>query len=99
MVPSIQEPFVNFRSTRVSYRLMTAAIVVAAGLALSACGRKGPLDAPPGAALASPDASSKNAVETQDRSLFGDPSQPNSANSLPVAKGEKKRIPLDVLLD
>ena len=55
--------------------------VLAAGL--SACGRKGPLDAPP-AAIASPQPSS---LETD-------------AEGKPIAPaGQKKRIPIDWLLD
>jgi predicted small lipoprotein YifL len=98
MVPPIQEPCVNFRSARKSRFVFSAVVVAAAGLALAGCGRKGPLDAPPGAAIASPEPASTSS-DTQERSLLGDPSQPNSVSSLPAAKGAKKRIPLDVLLD
>jgi predicted small lipoprotein YifL len=77
-----------------------AALVAALGLA--ACGRKGPLDAPP-AALAEP-APAASAAPAQpqaqeERSLFGDPSQ-RGPSAAPVApKGQKKSIPLDVLLN
>ena len=57
--------------------------VLALGLALSACGRKGPLDPPPGAYVGPGGALVE--VDQQGR---------------PIAPpGEKKRIPLDVLLD
>jgi predicted small lipoprotein YifL len=75
---------------------MTAVAIVAA-LGLSGCGRKGALDAPPGAAIAPADASAASTEPQPERSLLGDPSGRSSA---PVApKGVKKRIPLDVLLD
>ena len=39
------------------YRLAAVALLIVAGLALSGCGRKGPLDAPPGGLAANPDGS------------------------------------------
>ena len=84
--------------TRACYRFALAAALVGA-LALGACGRKGPLDAPPGAAVA-PATRSSNApdVAPEDRTLFGDTT--NRDSSKPVApKGQKKSIPLDVLLN
>lgn len=99
MVRPIQEPFVNFRPTRVFFRL-SAVAVIAAALGLSACGRKGPLDAPPGAASSQARAPSTDGQPQPERSLLGDPSSNSSANGIPLApKGEKKRIPLDALLD
>ena len=59
------------------------ALLLALGVTLSACGRKGPLDPPP-AALAGPQ---QSAVETD-------------AEGRPIAPaGEKKRLPIDWLLD
>jgi len=59
------------------------ALLLAAGLTLSACGRKGPLDPPP-ASLA----------DTQPSVLEID------AEGRPIAPpGEKKRLPIDWLLD
>jgi predicted small lipoprotein YifL len=43
-----------------------AAVMVAAGLALAACGRKGPLDAPPSAALTPPAAARPSLGEESD---------------------------------
>jgi predicted small lipoprotein YifL len=86
-------------SGRVFYRLALAAALSGA-LALGACGRKGPLDAPPGAAIA-PAGPSANApdVQPEEQTLFGDALK-RDPSSQPIApKGQKKHIPLDVLLD
>ena len=62
----------------------TAGLVLALAAGLSACGRKGPLDPPPGASSLSPNA----------QDLEYDP------QGRPLApKGEKKRLPIDWLLD
>ena len=62
---------------------MTAALLLALGLTLSACGRKGPLEAPP-ASLATPQPGDVEA----------------DAEGRPLApRGEKKRLPIDFLLD
>ena len=63
--------------------------VLAASLGLGACGRKGPLDPPPGASLAgdqaAPDGSNKG---------------PTGPDGKPLAPGGvNRRIPLDVLLN
>ena len=60
------------------------ALALALGLTLSACGRKGPLDAPPGGESFYP-LQSQQEVDAQGRPL--------------APQGPKKRIPLDVLLD
>ena len=57
-------------------------LTLALGLTLSACGRRGPLDAPPGV------------VNTPQG-----PVQLDSEGKPLAPPGEKKRIPLDVLLD
>ena len=60
----------------------TSALVLALGLALSACGRRGPLESPPGVAMT-----------PQGPAEF-------DAQGRPIAPpGEKKRLPIDVLLD
>ena len=71
------------------------AIVAAlfAALGLSACGRKGALDAPP-AALNSADAGTEVPASEQTSVL-----RPGSDKTLPVIRGPNKRIPLDALLD
>jgi predicted small lipoprotein YifL len=61
----------------------TAVLGLALAAGLSACGRKGPLDPPP-AALADPQASSLDVY----------------ADGRPIAPaGQKKRLPIDWLLD
>jgi predicted small lipoprotein YifL len=75
------------------YRLALASLVVAS-LALSGCGRKGPLDAPPGGLAANPDGS----IE-EETSTGGEVVRRGSARGLPLIKGPNKSIPLDALLN
>ena len=77
-----------------------------ASLGLAACGRKGPLDAPPGGSLASePQANAQaNTSGPLASPIGGGTPRSNDpgvdANGRPQAPaGEKKRIPLDVLLN
>ncbi len=63
---------------------------LAAALMLSACGRKGPLDAPP-SSLGAPVAGAASGPAQV---------QPDDGDSRPLApQGQKRRIPADVLLD
>jgi predicted small lipoprotein YifL len=64
-----------------------------AALALSACGRKGALDAPP-AALNAADAGTEVPASEQTSVL-----RQGSDKQLPIIRGPNKRIPLDALLD
>jgi predicted small lipoprotein YifL len=65
---------------------MALIAVLAAAFALSACGRKGPLDPPPSASLAGQEPASTGLVM--------------DSEGRPIAPaGPKKRIPLDVLLN
>ncbi len=80
-------------------RIATICVLVAA-LGLTACGRKGPLDPPPGASLegvTQPDRADMS------RPIGGEPVDGNPGvgpNGQPLApKGPNKRIPLDVLLN
>jgi predicted small lipoprotein YifL len=75
------------------YRLAAVGLIVA-GLALSGCGRKGPLDAPPGGLAANPD----GALETES-STGGEVVRRGSARQLPIIKGPDRSIPLDILLN
>ncbi len=84
-------------SNRVLFRLATAAALFAA-LGLGACGRKGPLDPPPGARLA-PAAADGTPAEPQERSLFGDPNMRDPGTAPVAPKGAKKHLPLDVLIE
>ena len=77
---------------------------LAASLGLAACGRKGPLDPPPSASLAGEQqAGTPNLLSSPVASpIGGQPKGDNMArgsNGLPLVKGEKKTIPLDVLLN
>ena len=73
---------------------------LAASLGLAACGRKGPLDPPPGASLEGepqpdiPGMLSSNPPAPRANVEGGQDGQP-----LTAPKGQKKRIPLDVLLN
>jgi predicted small lipoprotein YifL len=79
--------------TTVSYRLAAVAILAAA-LCLSACGRKGALDAPPGGLAANPEGSIE--YETPEG---GEVIRRGTARGLPIIRGPDRRIPLDVLLN
>jgi predicted small lipoprotein YifL len=78
---------------------------LAASLGLAACGRKGPLDPPPGASLeGQPQANvpdlmgPKRATPIGGQARAGNPGV--GAAGQPLApKGPKKQIPLDVLLN
>jgi predicted small lipoprotein YifL len=77
---------------RIYLRLALVGALIAS-LGLAACGRKGPLDPPPGSSL----------VEEK-ASPIGGQSHDHSAGvtdegRAQAPKGEKKRIPLDVLLN
>ena len=78
---------------------------LAASLGLAACGRKGPLDPPPGASLAGgPQANMPELMGTKRSTPIGGQAQDGNAgvgpDGQPLApKGPKKQIPLDVLLN
>jgi predicted small lipoprotein YifL len=77
----------DFANRRLLGAATMAALVLALGLTLSACGRKGGLDAPPSGQgfYPLPGAQPEVEVDAQGRPLAG--------------PGQKRRIPLDVLLD
>jgi predicted small lipoprotein YifL len=70
------------RFDRPVVRVAAVAALLALGLTLSGCGRRGPLDPPPGVQLTP---LGPIEVDPQGRPL--------------APPGQKKRIPLDVLLD
>jgi predicted small lipoprotein YifL len=77
---------IDFASRSMLRAAIMAALALGLGLTLSACGRKGPLDLPPGATL----------YDTQS------PNEPQQfdSNGRPIAPvGPKRRLPIDVLLD
>jgi predicted small lipoprotein YifL len=76
----------NFAERSVFRAVLTGALALTLGLTLSACGRKGPLDLPPGAQVF--DAPAPAQAEQFD------------AQGRPIAPpGQKKRLPIDWLLD
>jgi predicted small lipoprotein YifL len=78
---------------------------LAASLGLAACGRKGPLDPPPGASLdgAAPADRSNPLSSPVSRPIGGQTQSGDTGvgpDGQPLApKGQKKRLPLDVLLN
>jgi len=77
-----------------------------ASLGLAACGRKGPLDLPPGASYAGePQASASAGTSSPMTSPIGGQARDENSGGVgpdgkPQApKGPNKRIPLDILLD
>ena len=83
-------------SVRSASKIQRVAIVAAlfAAFALSACGRKGPLDAPP-SALNNANAGTEVPAQEEAGTLL----RAGSDKQLPVIRGPNKKIPLDVLLD
>ncbi len=66
-------------------------VALVGALGLAACGRKGPLDPPPGASLGG--ATTADGEPQRDRRILG-------PDGKPIASGQtNKRIPLDVLLN
>ncbi|MBB5052641.1 putative small lipoprotein YifL [Afipia massiliensis] len=90
------------RSNR-SFSKLTAVGLIVASCALAGCGRKAYLDAPPGASA------DQNGTPTSDYATANPNSAadvqtevyrpPGSANVPTAPRGEKKRIPLDAILD
>jgi predicted small lipoprotein YifL len=77
---------------------------LAASLGLAACGRKGPLDPPPGSSLVGePQPSMPSLIATPTTPIGGQAKDGEAGvgtDGRPVAaKGAKKQIPLDVLLN
>jgi len=76
-----------------------------ASLGLAACGRKGPLDPPPGASLAGePQASAPSLLGNPMAAPIGGQAKDGNTGVGPdghvqAPKGSKKQIPLDVLLN
>ena len=66
---------------------------LAASFGLAACGRKGPLDAPPAASLAGEQPVTTGEPSGDDRRILGPDGKPISASRT------NKRFPLDVLLN
>jgi len=77
---------------------------LAASLGLAACGRKGPLDPPPGASLAGEPQAGTNPMSNPIAAPIGGQVRDGNLEMRPdgqplAPKGPKKQIPLDVLLN
>jgi predicted small lipoprotein YifL len=92
-------------STRAMHRLAVIGALIAA-LGISACGRKGPLDPPPAAAvepdLTAPAEGSPGAPTP--RAAVREPDPISAATTIrrglaPTTRGPDKRLPIDILLD
>lgn len=90
---AFMELFVPFCPDRMFLCLATFG-ALAAALALSGCGRKGALDAPPSAL-----AQDHNSVVSEPAEQQGFVERKGGARGLPIIRGPNKRIPLDALLD
>lgn len=100
---------VNRLVSHVSWSKLATVGLILSACALGGCGRKGPLDLPPGAAL-TPSQAQVESGETQtyrsqaapgssaDETLFA-PSGSQSGRQMTAPRGEKKRIFLDPILD
>jgi predicted small lipoprotein YifL len=81
---------------------LTAAL--AASLGLAACGRKGPLDAPPATSLVGEQSNGPNPMSNPIATPIGGYAKEGDPGVRPdgqplAPKGPKKQIPLDVLLN
>jgi predicted small lipoprotein YifL len=105
MVISTQGALVLSRFRDRSFSRLVLIGTLVASLGLTACGRKGPLDPPPGASLEGvPQANMPELMSGKTATPIG--GQTNNANpgvgpdGQPLApKGPNKHIPLDVLLN
>jgi predicted small lipoprotein YifL len=94
---------VTSRSNR-SFPKLTAVALIALTCVLAGCGRKAGLDAPPGAAADAANTQQPGSVNGNPNSVTNLQSEvyraPGGSSSVAVApRGEKKRIPLDAILD
>ncbi len=80
----------------VFYRLAAVGLLALA-LGLSACGRKGPLDAPPGGLASNPAGSLDEESDEGGEEIKYN--RRTTRNALPIIRGPNKPIPLDVLID
>jgi predicted small lipoprotein YifL len=86
-------PRVTGQVSRLLARSAALAVLLAIALGLAGCGRKTGLDAPPGAAIEQPTAAGA------DRPAGGMQSGYTPDGRPALAPGQKKRLPIDVLLD
>lgn len=98
----------NFKDSLVSrsnpsFSKLTAIGLIALSCALAGCGRKAYLDAPPGASVDQTSPQTSDFATTNPNSAANVQGEiyrpPGSANAPLAPRGEKKRIPLDAILD
>lgn len=86
-----------------SFSKLTAIGLIALSCALAGCGRKAYLDAPPGAAADQTNPQNSDFATANPNSSANLSNEvyrpPGSANAPLAPRGEKKRIPLDAILD
>ena len=82
--------------TRIQVGLIAGLTVLALGV--SGCGRKGPLDPPPGASLTPAEQQAQTQPQTP-AGIFVAPGPAEETQTAEAAKGQKKRIFLDGLLN
>lgn len=78
-----------------SFYRLAAVGLIAVGLMLSGCGRKGALDAPPGGYASTAD----GAPQEETAGGGGEVIRQGNVRGLPIIRGPKKDIPLDALLN
>jgi predicted small lipoprotein YifL len=71
----------------------------AAAMALTACGRKGPLDPPPGASLAGEPQPAAPGLISGNHGTSGSKARKSEDGQAQAPTGPNKRIPLDSLLN
>jgi predicted small lipoprotein YifL len=103
MLPSIQGERLLSRFRPFPHLALIGAL--AASLALAACGRKGPLESPPGASVQSePQANNPSLMSPIGATPIGGKAKDDfagvdSSGRAVAPKGQKKQIPLDILLN
>jgi len=81
------------RNSSTFYRLGVVTLL-GATLVLSACGRKGALDAPPGGAAVTAGTDESDAADEAGKVV-----RPGTKRGVPLIQGPDRRIPLDNLLN
>lgn len=103
--PEFKDTAVNRFVSHVSWSKLAALGLILSACALGGCGRKGPLDLPPGATLspATAEGASENyrsqssSGSAADESLFAPAG--SQSRQMVAPRGPKKRIILDPILD
>ncbi len=86
------------QSSRHLYRIFTLGVLVAVFL-LVGCGRKGPLDPPPGSTSQAPAANVQQEADDASGQPTAKPSDFGQDGKPIAPRGARKRLPGDVLID